>query len=190
MGMKIFHYFWEKIKISICRPPTRFCSFVEMQIIKNELRLVCQQEIASNDKAENADSKLCSLDISLWISFSKSHPEIKKSLTQDKDRNHKMMFKIKLKDLCNNFLGNASMYGIKLCQLKQLKVWLSSTKWQSYVMKQLHSKGQKILKKIYVVLDSSKKRTLGQFYVLKIAPAFIFWKNPGRHNLLLRFTDL
>ena len=60
MGMRIFNYFWEKIKISICRPPTRFCSFVEMQIIKNELRLVCQQEIASNDKAENADSKLCS----------------------------------------------------------------------------------------------------------------------------------
>ena len=23
----------------------------------------------------------------------------------------------------------------------------------------------------------------------KIAPAFVFWKNPGRHNLLLRFTD-
>ena len=41
-----------------------------------------------------------------------------------------------------------------------------------------------------VVLYSSKKRTMGQFYVLKIAPAFIFWKNPGRHNLLLRFTDL
>ena len=60
MGMRIFNYFWEKNKISICRPPTRFCSFVEMQIIKNELRLVCQQEIASNDKAENADSKLCS----------------------------------------------------------------------------------------------------------------------------------
>ena len=51
-------------------------------------------------------------------------------------------------------------------------------------------KGQKISKKKYVVLDSSKNRTLGQSYVLKIAPAFIFWKNPGRHNLLLRFTDL
>ena len=52
------------------------------------------------------------------------------------------------------------------------------------------AKGQKISKKKYVVLDSSKKRTLGQFYVLKNAPAFVFWKNPGRHNLLLRFTDL
>ena len=29
-----------------------------------------------------------------------------------------------------------------------------------------------------------------QFYILKIAPAFVFWKNPGHHNLLLRFTDL
>ena len=65
--------------------------FVEMQIIKNELRLVCQQEIASNDKAENADSKLCSLDISVWISFSKSHPEIKKPLTQDRSLIQKYM---------------------------------------------------------------------------------------------------
>ena len=54
----------------------------------------------------------------------------------------------------------------------------------------LQVKGQKISKRKYVVLDSSKKRTLGQFYVLKIAPVFVFWKNPGRHNLLLRFTDL
>ena len=52
-----------------------------------------------------------------------------------------------------------------------------------------HTKGQKSLKKI-VVLESSKKRTLGQFYELKIAPVFVFWKNPVRHNLLLRFTDL
>ena len=44
------------------------------------------------------------------------------------------------------------------------------------------------LEKKYVVLDSSKKRTLGQFSVHKIAPVFIFWKNPGRHDLLLRFT--
>ena len=48
----------------------------------------------------------------------------------------------------------------------------------------------RISQKKYAVLDSSKKRTLGQFYVLKIAPAFVFWKNPGCHNLLLRFTDL
>ena len=34
-------------------------------------------------------------------------------------------------------------------------------------------KGQKILKK-NVVLKSSEKRTLGQFYVLKIAPAINF----------------
>jgi hypothetical protein len=54
----------------------------------------------------------------------------------------------------------------------------------------MRTKGQIISKKKYVVLDSSKKRTLGQFYVLKNAPAFVFWKNPGRHNLLLRFTDL
>ena len=53
-----------------------------------------------------------------------------------------------------------------------------------------NTKGQKFSKKKYVVLDSSKKPTLGQFYVLKIAPSFVFWKNPGRHNLLLRFTDL
>ena len=53
-----------------------------------------------------------------------------------------------------------------------------------------HSKGQKILKKKYVVLDSSQKRTLGQFCVLKIDQVFVFWKNPGRHDLLLRFTDL
>ena len=26
-----------------------------------------------------------------------------------------------------------------------------------------------------------KKRTLGQFSVHKIAPAFVFWKNPGQH---------
>ena len=31
---------------------------------------------------------------------------------------------------------------------------------------------------------------LGHFYVLKNALAFVFWKNPGRHNLFLRFTDL
>ena len=35
-----------------------------------------------------------------------------------------------------------------------------------------------------------KKRMLGQFYVLKITPAFVSWKNPGHHNLFLRFTDL
>ena len=58
------------------------------------------------------------------------------------------------------------------------------------IMVLVFTKGQKISEKKYVVLDSSKKRTLGQFYVLKIAPAFVFWKNPGRHNLLLRFTDL
>ena len=29
-----------------------------------------------------------------------------------------------------------------------------------------------------------------EFYALKNAPAFVFWKNPGGHNLLLRFTDL
>ena len=34
------------------------------------------------------------------------------------------------------------------------------------------------------------KRMLRQVYVLKIAQAFGFWKNPGCHNLLLRFTDL
>ena len=45
-------------------------------------------------------------------------------------------------------------------------------------------------RKKYAVLDSSKKRTLGKFSVYKIDPAFIFWKNPGWHNLLLRFTDL
>ena len=37
-----------------------------------------------------------------------------------------------------------------------------------------HSKGQKILKKKYVVLDSFKKRTLGQFCVLKIDQVFVF----------------
>ena len=52
------------------------------------------------------------------------------------------------------------------------------------------SKGQKILKEIYVVLDSSKKQTLGQFYVLKIDPTFVFWKNLGQHIFFLRFSDL
>ena len=45
-------------------------------------------------------------------------------------------------------------------------------------------------RKKYDVLDSSKKRTLGHFSVHKNAPAFVFGKNPGRHNLLLRFSDL
>ena len=45
-------------------------------------------------------------------------------------------------------------------------------------------------RKKYDVLDSSKKRTLGHLYVLKNAPAFVFWKNPGRHNLLSGLSDL
>ena len=32
-------------------------------------------------------------------------------------------------------------------------------------------------------------RVLGQFFVLKNAPAFVFWKNSGRHNFLLKLTD-
>ena len=39
-------------------------------------------------------------------------------------------------------------------------------------------KVRKSRKKKYVVLDYSEKWTLGQFYVLEIAPAFVFWKNP------------
>ena len=45
-------------------------------------------------------------------------------------------------------------------------------------------------KKKYGALDPSKKRMMGQSYVLRIAPAFVFWKNPGRHDLLLRLADL
>ena len=52
----------------------------------------------------------------------------------------------------------------------------------AHILTPIPSKGQKIAKKKYVVLYSSKKRTLGQFYVLKIAQALVFWKNPGRHN--------
>ena len=53
------------------------------------------------------------------------------------------------------------------------------------------TKGQKILKKKYVVLDSSKKRTLGQFSVNKIALAFGFFrKNSGKHIFFSRFSDL
>ena len=36
-------------------------------------------------------------------------------------------------------------------------------------------------RKKYVVLDSSKKRMRGKFYVLKIARAVVFWKNPEQH---------
>ena len=37
-----------------------------------------------------------------------------------------------------------------------------------------------------LILDSSKKGTLGQFSVHKIAPAFVFWKNPGQHIIFFR----
>ena len=51
------------------------------------------------------------------------------------------------------------------------------------------AKGQKISKKKkYVVLDSSKIRMLGQFYALKIAPAFVFF---GRiQYAIICFWDL
>ena len=59
-----------------------------------------------------------------------------------------------------------------------------------YIQEQVKIKVSKSQKKIYNVLDSSKKRTLGQFYLLINAPVFFFSKNPERHNMLLRFTDL
>ena len=59
-----------------------------------------------------------------------------------------------------------------------------------YIQEQVKIKVSKSQKKIYNVLDSSKKRTLGQFYLLINAPVFFFLKNPERHNMLLRFTDL
>ena len=57
------------------------------------------------------------------------------------------------------------------------------------------SKGQKISKKKLLSWILPKNKRWGNFmrypfYVLIIAPASVFWKNPGRHNLLLRFTDL
>ena len=39
------------------------------------------------------------------------------------------------------------------------------------------TKGQKISKANYGVLNSPKKRMLEQFYVLKIVQTFIFWEN-------------
>ena len=51
------------------------------------------------------------------------------------------------------------------------------------------AKGQEISKANCGDLDSSKKQTLGQFYVQKIAPAFVCWKNPGQH-FFSRFSDL
>ena len=50
--------------------------------------------------------------------------------------------------------------------------------------------GQLISKANYGVLDSSKKRTLWQFSVHKIAPAFVFWKNPGQHFFFEIFWPL
>ena len=70
------------------------------------------------------------------------------------------------------------------------KQWRSTGGMTFFKFKVVFTKGQKIFEKKHVVLDSSKKQTLGQSYALKITPAFIFWKNLGRHNLLLRFTDL
>ena len=52
------------------------------------------------------------------------------------------------------------------------------------------TKGQLISKANYGVLDSSKKLRLGQFSVHEIAPAFLFWKNPGQHIFFSRFSDL
>ena len=50
------------------------------------------------------------------------------------------------------------------------------------------TKGHKISKKKCCPGFFQKTNT-GAILCLKIAPAFVFWKNPGRHNLLLRFTD-
>ena len=72
----------------------------------------------------------------------------------------------------------------KILELTETFTWSS---WQSISLTIQRSEN---LEKKIVVLDSSKKWTLGQFYVLIIPPAFVFWKNPGRHYLLLRFTDL
>ena len=50
------------------------------------------------------------------------------------------------------------------------------------------SKSQKLIMASWIL---PKKQTLGQFSVHKIAPAFIFWKNPGQHKFFFsRFSDL
>ena len=47
--------------------------------------------------------------------------------------------------------------------------------------KQRPLKVSKSQKQIMATWIFPKKRTLGQFSIHKIAPAFVFWKNPGQH---------
>ena len=51
------------------------------------------------------------------------------------------------------------------------------------------TKGQKISKKNMLSWILPKLNT-GAILCTENCPASVFWKNPGRHNLLLRFTDL
>ncbi len=52
------------------------------------------------------------------------------------------------------------------------------------------TKGQLISKGLFCLLKFFQKRKLGQFYVLKISPMFVFWKNRGDQKVFSKLTEL
>ena len=67
---------------------------------------------------------------------------------------------------------------------KKFQNWIVEVRFTSFFSSGFITaivKVSKSRKRIYVVIDSPKKRTLGHFYVLKNAPAFVFLENLGQH---------